>query len=443
MKKEKEAFPVLPPWWTDEVVTRFKAKISSVFILHGDITCLVPNPLVDEEPRSPYIPLQEMMNRIFLKGERKMVILYNIASGPRFLIPEMEKEFRAITEMDKGDEGGKDGDPVASAKAGLRARRSIPREPELALPLIEKVLNKMDSVALIIESAHSIFPEASNTSLSQNTVTNIERLRSWAQDRRVKNQNNLVFLMTDIASKISGELRQSSTRITTVFIPKPRPEDREHYVEHLTKGSTERQEVAGEITALEKKLKKPNGKEKIEEQISELEERLSEFPSVFPVPDDFNSDVFVNATQGMSLRQILEIFRHSNQTKRPIDLFYVREKKREILNSEYGDVMEVMDPDWGLDEIGGLEHVKNYFREILNAIKRGEVRAIPQGITLMGPPGTAKTVLVEALAKDSGYNFIKMKNARSMWVGQSEERTERQITGLMALAPVVVMNDEA
>ena len=79
--------------------------------------------------------------------------------------------------------------------------------------------------------------------------------------------------------------------------------------------------------------------------------------------------------------------------------------------------MEVMEPDWGLDDIGGLELLKAYFQEIIEAISRGEIRAIPQGCTLMGPPGTGKTALVEALAKGSRYNFVKMKNARSMWVG--------------------------
>jgi SpoVK/Ycf46/Vps4 family AAA+-type ATPase len=61
----------------------------------------------------------------------------------------------------------------------------------------------------------------------------------------------------------------------------------------------------------------------------------------------------------------------------------------------------------------------------------------------MGPPGTGKTALGEALARGASFSFVKMKNARSEWVGQSENRTERQIQGLWALAPVIVMNDEA
>ena len=68
---------------------------------------------------------------------------------------------------------------------------------------------------------------------------------------------------------------------------------------------------------------------------------------------------------------------------------------------------------------------------------------MPMGVMLFGPPGTGKTAIVEALAKEAGFNFVKIKNVRSMWVGESEARMEKMITGLRALAPVVVMNDES
>ena len=435
--------PIIPEWFLSGIVSRFKAGISSVFILHGDITCLVPNPYADTETQWPYIPLNEFLSRVF--DERGMVIFYNIASGPRFLVPEMEKTFRKMTELEKEDDASAE-DPVAAAKAELAAKRPTPREPELCLPLIEKVLKKMENVALIVESAHFIIPESSGPLLTSNERAHIERFRNWAQDSGMKKRRNIVLLFTDLVSKISGELRQSSSRISAVFIPKPSPEERKKYLERLTKGSQACQEIERQIKMLEKKSKRDRDKAKeddIKKEIGDLERRLEGFPSVFPVPDDFNVDIFVNATQGMSLRQILEIFRLSVQTERPVDLLYVKEKKKEILNSEYGDVMEVMDPDWGLDDIGGLEGPKKYFEEVMDAIKRGEIRAIPQGVMLMGPPGTGKTALVEALAKGAGYNFVKMKNARSMWVGQSEERTERQQQGLWALAPAIVMNDEA
>jgi len=432
----------VPEWFSDGVISRFKAGISSVFILHGDITCLVPNPYADTEIEWQYIPFEEFLARVF--GKREMVIFYNIATGARFLTPEMEQTFRKVAELEKDDDASSK-DPVAAAKAGLAAKRQIPREPELCLPLIEKVLNKMESAAVVIESAHFIVPESAGAILSQNERTHIERFRSWAQDGRVKRRKNIVLLLTDLSSKISGELRQAASRIATVFIPKPSAEERRRYILRLTKGGEEQQEVEKRVAFFEKKLKLTKSAEAsaVEEELTELKEALEKFPRTFPVPEDFDINAFVNATQAMSLRQILEIFRISRQAGLPINLLFVREKKREILNNEYGEVMEVVDPDWGIDDIGNLKNVKECFQEIIDAITRGDIRSIPQGITLMGPPGTGKTAIVEALAKESRYNFVKLKNARSMWVGQSEERTEKQQQGLWALAPVVIMNDEA
>ena len=227
--------------------------ISSVFILYGDTTCLVPNPYADTEVQWPYIPLNELFSRVF--DEREMVISYNIASGPRFLTPEMEKTFRRMAELEKEDDGAKD-NPVAAAKAGLAAKQPIPREPELCLLLIEKALKKMESVAVIVESAHFIAPESSGSALTPNERMNIERIRTWSQDSRVKKRSNIVLLLTDLASKISGELRQSVSRISTVFIPKPSPEERKLYTERLTRGTKEQQEIESQIETLKKKLKR-------------------------------------------------------------------------------------------------------------------------------------------------------------------------------------------
>src|SRR3990167_4329415 len=99
--KESVVGPVIPEWFTEGIASRFKAGISSVFLFHGDITCLVPNPYADTEIEWPYVPLNEFLSRAF--DEREMVIFYNIASGPKFLKPEMEKKFKKIAELE-GDE---------------------------------------------------------------------------------------------------------------------------------------------------------------------------------------------------------------------------------------------------------------------------------------------------------------------------------------------------
>src|SRR5262249_21903551 len=61
---------------------------------------------------------------------------------------------------------------------------------------------------------------------------------------------------------------------------------------------------------------------------------------------------------------------------------------------------------------------------------------------LVGPPGTGKTLVAEALAKEAGFNFVRLGDVRSMWVGESERNLSHVLRVLVELAPVVVFVDE-
>ena len=62
---------------------------------------------------------------------------------------------------------------------------------------------------------------------------------------------------------------------------------------------------------------------------------------------------------------------------------------------------------------------------------------------MMGPPGVGKTALAEALARDIGFNFVKLLNPRTKWVGESERNFFKALTTLRSLTPLVVVEDEA
>lgn len=433
----------LPRWYREDILIPFKAGIASVFIIHGDTNCFVPNPDVEEES-SPYITLRQFFEKTC--DELEMVIFYNIASGIKFFKPEMEKEFKKIAGIETEDSDSRD--PITAAKAGLASKRGLPRDPETCLPLIEKILKNMEGVAVIVNSIHFLAPSlTTGGALPQGERINIERLKNWGQDDEIKAKRNIVLLLTDQAAKVSQELRQAENEIHTLFIPKPSKEERAKFISVITKETAARRQLLEENAKLEKKIKKAkkgtSEEKKLKEELEEKRERISSFPKLFPVPKDFDTANFAHVTQGMSLRQIREIFLHCQKTGTPIDLFQIKLKKKEILNNEYGEVMEIVEPERGLEDIGGLEYIKEYLRNILDAIRRGEPRLVPMGVTLMGPPGTGKTAIVEALAKEARFNFVKTKSIRSMWVGESEARMEKLLYGLRSLAPVVVMNDEA
>ncbi len=397
-----ESVPDVPRWLIEEIVEPFSAGVCRIFILHGDVGGLFRN--CDEATAKdwPYGRLDDFLRNVF--QERELTLNYDIASGFSFLEEKMEEKFRKINGLSDDEDGADAGDPVASAKASLKAKRAIPSDLDSALLMIEKALRtKGLKVSVVIKSAHLLVPSGgAGASAQRSERIIIQRILNWASDRRIKSNGNIVIMITNQIGNVSPELRQTGSGIRSVFIPKPT------YAERLLYWRTT-------IRAL-KDVKLTAG----------LDEKK-----------------VAVATQGMHLVQILDILRLAKETGNPIELKSLKKEKVRMLNNEYGDVMEVVEPEKGLDDIGGLAHIKAYLNEVLSAIGSGEKALVPMGILLMGPPGTGKTAIVESLAKEAGFNFVKIKNLRSMWVGESEAKAERMMRGLRDLAPVVVMNDEA
>ena len=107
-------------------------------------------------------------------------------------------------------------------------------------------------------------------------------------------------------------------------------------------------------------------------------------------------------------------------------------------------------PNIGWDDIGGMEKTKQDLKESVEwpinnseAFERLGIRA-PRGILLYGSPGTGKTLLAKAVAKESEANFIHVKGPSllSMWVGKSEEGIRKIFERARQVAPCVIFFDE-
>ncbi|MFH1317325.1 MAG: CDC48 family AAA ATPase [Candidatus Woesearchaeota archaeon] len=107
-------------------------------------------------------------------------------------------------------------------------------------------------------------------------------------------------------------------------------------------------------------------------------------------------------------------------------------------------------PNVRWDDIGGLDNVKQELKEAVEwplnhpeSFKRLGVKP-PKGILIYGAPGTGKTLLAKAVAKESNSNFILVKGPEllSKWVGESEKAVREVFKKARQTSPTIIFFDE-
>lgn len=327
-----------------------------------------------------FLTLQETL--LELCSQRDVVCTYQYPSGLNFPQPDMEPRFRRL--------------------ASMSSREPMPAGAHQNLQLIDRLLKNEAlpprQIGIIIPFAESVFPAGTNYSAEEKA--NIITLLRWAGDRSVAERKPILFLITANIKDISHQILSSSQGIEQVQVPKPDIQDRRLYIDFL----------------------------------------VAHNPAL---KMNISAEEFAHHTQGLSLNQIEDIVLRSLSEGTSIDTDSVLARKVEILEQEYGQVLEIIRPQYGLDAVGGLNYAVKELKETADIMKKGLTSAAPMGIILMGPPGTGKSYLAECFARECGLLCVRFKPIREMYVGASERNQERAFAAIRALAPVVVMVDES
>ncbi len=387
------------PAWATEVQEKYRAGIAHAFILHFNV----------HDYAVPGVPLTTYLARM-LAG-RRVVAVYSRDRGITFPLDGMRERFLELMGLGNEEQSS---DPALSALQALgmasgNEAGDLPRAPGEAIPLLGRFLRmgapEERVAAVIIEAAETVVPDADVAMMPPADRDVLVAVSRWGRDPQIATAGNPVFLITPNLSALNPAVRAASSKWEAVKVPLPDPEQRLAFIEWY----------------------------------------VAQRPDAFEWADDMDPQALANVTAGLSLIHIEDILLRA-EAEGVLRPEMVRERKESIIRSEYGDVLEVMEPRFGFDDIGGLRHVKDFFeRSVIRPMREGRPGRVPMGVLMTGPAGTGKSIMAEAVAKEAGVNAVRLRiggQIASKWQGEGERNLEKALAAIEGLAPTIVFIDE-
>ncbi|KAJ7952236.1 P-loop containing nucleoside triphosphate hydrolases superfamily protein [Quillaja saponaria] len=114
------------------------------------------------------------------------------------------------------------------------------------------------------------------------------------------------------------------------------------------------------------------------------------------------------------------------------------------------EVIPANDIDVTFADIGAMDEIKESLQELVMLPLRrpdlftGGLLKPCRGILLLGPPGTGKTMMAKAIAKEAGASFINvsMSTITSKWFGEDEKNVRALFSLAAKVSPTIIFVDE-
>ncbi|MEO9029384.1 MAG: ATP-binding protein [Ktedonobacteraceae bacterium] len=395
------------PAWYQDYQRRFLASEAHCFTVYGDIHGLA----YENMSHRGYLIAQ-------LAARRSVILCYDVARGITFPDEAMRENAITLLQAASDTEPAEEADPFTRALAGVTGDEDDegPKDPFRvdkplkALRVIDRLLQAegaQKQVAIIIDHIDAILPPMSKATMQPDQSIMLVLLQILARDSRLAARNIPIFLLTRSLEELHPDLRRSSSGIKAVEIAYPDYEARAAYLEWY---------------------------------LSRREQRGKAIPLV-----ELDRDELARVTAGLSLRNLEDVLLLGAK-EGGVTRLSVKSYKDAIIASENTETAEMLEPlEGGFSAVGGMEKLKAWFTaEIIQPVRLGHLGDVPKGVLLAGPPGTGKTFIVKALAREVGFNAValNLENILGSYLGESERKLKEFFNFCRSMAPVLVFLDE-
>ena len=420
----EEGFLQEDPRWLAGLLRAERAKVARSFLLTGNIADYAFDPV------HGYRPAVRLLVDALLR-RKDIVLTFRLSQGLRLhsdnpaAIDRLPDAIRQELEA----AGFQAATPLSTQLCRLfdLLRRWLAGSPrgdgETAVDAEPTSLDFGRGVAIVFENVHLLIP-AEGADVERNFL--VDNLLHWSNSPELFRSRHCLILMAEALEDVGNELRARGGKIEQIQIPRPdRVGDRTRFLLPLLDPAARMAETR--VAQL------PGGRSWLEaygdggylDRVSRLSRDTAGL-TLLGI-EDLLQQVSAGPDGGLRRRDVMEL-------------------KRQRLRQESEGLLEVVDCRRSLDSIGGYDAIKRRLSEVIESLEHADdllVNAtIPMGILFLGPPGTGKSIMAEALASASDIGMARLGDFRGMYVGQSERNLSRILNLIESLHPVVVFVDE-
>lgn len=393
------------PQWVVSMRAKIRSNVSHAFLLSGNIRDYMVRNISIED--GIVLTLDPQLN------DFDIVCTYDQAHGLGFYESD-------LVIGDSEPEDYRDAFLAAMHDAqddlGWERTDDVPTNPVDLFTIISKICEQQPSdghggkILLFADFLELLVPDASGSAMRPDERKLSIIMSDMCRSERADECGSVFVFFSDNLTAVSQVIRSTASRTDVIEVPAPVLAERQDFIDHV---------------------------------IDVDDRRLSDGRSLFDADRDDDASGegvtkrwFAINTAGLACYQIEDIALRSLSDDMPITKTLVKERKSDIIRTDYENVLEIMDPRSGFDAIGGMDNIKAYFKKnVINPVHRGDFSAVPMGVLLSGAPGTGKAYNNYTPIYRLNHNKVELTSIKDLRVGDKIFGRDGQITTVINKYP--------